>query len=82
MKKQDAVSYFKTQAALARAAGVTRQAVWDWGEFVPPAVAEVLAEASGGALKYDPANYPDTYRRPGGRLWTPTPAPPPAKEAA
>jgi len=85
MKKHDAVFHFKSQAALARAAGVSRQAVWDWGEFVPPAIAELLQEITDGALKYDPSVYPDTYRRPGGRLWTPSPerpAPAPAREAA
>jgi hypothetical protein len=72
MKKQDAISYFKTQAAVAQAAGISKQAVSQWGEFVPPAVAELLAEITGGKLVFDPGCYPQSYRRPGGRLWNPT----------
>lgn len=72
MKKQDAISYFGTQAAIAQAAGISKQAVSQWGEFVPPAIATLLAEISGGELTFDPSRYPQSYRRPGGRLWIPT----------
>ncbi len=72
MKKQDAISYFGTQAKIARAAGISRQAVSQWGEFVPPAIATLLAKISGGKLIFDPSSYPQAYLRPGGRLWTPT----------
>ena len=76
MKKQTAISYYGSQARLARAAGVSKQAVWNWGEFVPPAIAELLQESTQGALTFDPSVYPETYRRPGGRLWKPSPEPP------
>lgn len=75
MKKQDAISYFKPGAALARAVGISKQAVSCWGEYVPPAIAQLLMETTGGALVFDPENYPDSYRRPGGRLWEPTAKP-------
>lgn len=73
MKKRDALAYFGTSIALARAVGVTKSAVSQWGEFVPPAIAELLQDLTQGVLHYDPSVYPDTYRRPGGRLWTPSP---------
>jgi DNA-binding transcriptional regulator YdaS (Cro superfamily) len=71
MKKQDAISHFGSQVAVARAAGISRQAVSQWGDFVPPTVAKLLAEISVGGLVYDPDVYPSSYRRPGGRLWVP-----------
>lgn len=74
MKKKDAISYFGTQSAIARAAGISRQAVSQWGEFVPPAIANLLVEVSGGKLIFDPSSYPPAYLRPGGRLWIPTKA--------
>jgi hypothetical protein len=79
MKKQDAISYFRTRAALARAVGITRQAVNEWNEYVPPAIAVLLEEMTNGALVFDPDSYPATYRRPGRPLWTPTP---PTREVA
>ena len=82
MKKQTAISYYGSQVRLAKAAGVSKQAVWNWGEFVPPTIAELLHKNTNGALQYDPSAYPDTYRRPGGRLWTPTPQPSMGQEAA
>lgn len=72
MKKQDAISHFGSKAAVARAAGISKQAVSQWGDFVPPAIAEAFAEISAGELVYDPGVYPPSYRRPGGRLWAPT----------
>lgn len=72
MKKQDAISHFGSKAAVARAAGISKQAVSQWGDFVPPRIAELLAEISAGKLIYDPDVYPSSYRRPGGRLWSPT----------
>lgn len=72
MKKQDAVSHFGSQSAIARALNISKQAVHHWGEFVPPANAIVLERITDGALKYRPENYPATYHRPGGRLWKPT----------
>ncbi|MER2514393.1 MAG: Cro/CI family transcriptional regulator [Nitrosomonas ureae] len=81
MKKQDAISYFGTRAALARAVGITRQAVNEWKEFVPPTIAALLEEMTDGALVFDPASYPESYRRPGRPLWTPS-LPAPTREVA
>jgi hypothetical protein len=72
MKKTEAISHFGNQAKIARAVGISRQAVSQWGEFVPPAIAALLAKISGGKLIFDPSSYPPAYLRPGGRLWTPT----------
>lgn len=71
MKKQDAISHFGSKTAIARALGITRQAVQLWGDFVPTASAIALEEVTHGALKYCPDSYPESYRRPGGRLWKP-----------
>jgi len=73
MKKQDAISYFGSQAALARTLGISKQAVSSWGDLVPPTNAMALEEITHGALKYCPESYPASYRRPGGRLWKPEP---------
>ena len=71
MKKQDAISYFGSQAKVALALGISRQAVYGWGEMVPTASAEALEQITKGALKYRPETYPEQYHRPGGRLWSP-----------
>lgn len=39
MKKQDALNAFKRPSAIARAIGVTKQAVSQWGEIVPETAA-------------------------------------------
>lgn len=36
MKTTDAIRYFGSQSELARALGISRQAVWNWGPEVPP----------------------------------------------
>jgi len=51
MKTEVAVSYFGTPVALASALGITRQAVNDWGEFVPEGRAYQLEVLTEGALK-------------------------------
>ena len=63
MFKNDAIHFFdNNQAVLARVAGVSPQAVSQWGELVPEGRASRLAAASGGALTYNPEVY-DAYRK-------------------
>ncbi|MBC3214267.1 Cro/CI family transcriptional regulator [Serratia fonticola] len=63
MFKDDAIHFFdNNQAALARIAGVSPQAVSQWGELVPEGRASRLAAASGGVLVYDSSVY-DAYRK-------------------
>ena len=57
MLKQDAIKYFGNKSSLARAAGVDRSAVSQWGEIIPEARAVRLQSASDGALVYDPGFY-------------------------
>jgi len=57
MLKQDAINFFGTKTKVARAAGVGRSAVSQWGLLVPEGKASRLARASGNALHYDPAIY-------------------------
>lgn len=55
MKKTDAIAYFGTPTAVARALGIFPAAVYQWGENVPPRRAYELEKITDGALK---ANIP------------------------
>lgn len=57
MKTADAISHFKTAAALADALGATRGAVSQWGEDVPELSAAKLEKITDGALVYDYEHY-------------------------
>lgn len=35
MKKEDAIHAFKTKVGIAKAIGITKQAISQWGDFVP-----------------------------------------------
>lgn len=62
MFKKDAIRFFgNNKAELARAAGVSPQAVAQWGRLVPEGRASRLVDASGGVLVYDSSVY-DAYR--------------------
>ncbi|WP_449567064.1 Cro/CI family transcriptional regulator [Lelliottia nimipressuralis] len=62
MFKEDAIRFFNNnQAVLAKAAGVSAQAVSQWGDLVPEGRTARLVAASGGVLVYDSAVY-DAYR--------------------
>jgi len=56
MKKADALRLYGTGAALARAVGVTPQAVSQWGELIPELQAARLALQT-LALTYNPEDY-------------------------
>lgn len=53
MTKTDALSYFKSPAAIARRLKITRSAVSQWGAVVPYFAALDLQNMTGGALKVD-----------------------------
>ncbi|AYO37408.1 Cro/CI family transcriptional regulator [Serratia sp. P2ACOL2] len=57
MYTKDAIAYFKTKAALAKAAGVKKPTVYAWGELVPEGRAARLERLTDGALKYDLSLY-------------------------
>lgn len=58
MKTVDAVEYFGTKAAVARALGISSAAVAQWGEIVPLTSALLLERISNGALVVDFSDYP------------------------
>jgi len=53
MKTADAIAFFGSKAALARAVGCHRVSVHQWGELVPAARQFEIEIKSGGALKSD-----------------------------
>lgn len=55
MKTNYAVEYFGSKVALARALGIHKAAVSQWGENVPKGRAYQIEVLTGGALKADPA---------------------------
>jgi transcriptional repressor of cell division inhibition gene dicB len=58
MYKADVLSHWGDNgAAVARAIGITKSAVSQWGDVIPEAMAYRVQEASGGVLKVDPKIY-------------------------
>jgi len=57
MKKEDAVSYFGSQAKLAKALRISESAVSQWGNDVPESSSYKLQVMTGGELKVNPADY-------------------------
>lgn len=57
MFKEKAINFFGGESVIAIAAGITRQAVNQWGDVVPETSAPKLEKASKGKLKYDPEFY-------------------------
>jgi DNA-binding XRE family transcriptional regulator len=58
-----ALDFYGTRAAVAKALGYTRQAVYAWerrSDLVPELCAIRLSRASAGNLRYDPALYHET----------------------
>lgn len=66
MKYAAALKHYKTHAAMARAAGVKKQAVTYWKRLkeIPERPAYRLAAASGGRLKVNPKDYERKERTP------------------
>jgi hypothetical protein len=64
MRKNIAIDFFGSPAALASALGISRQSVHGWKELVPEGKASRLERMTGGRLKYDPTVYLlHTHRR-------------------
>lgn len=57
MKKADVVTYYGSQTAAAKAAGVTVSAVCQWGDQIPERHAWRLQFLTGGALRVNPQDY-------------------------
>lgn len=57
MLTETAISYFKTQAAVARALDISRAAVAKWGRVVPEGSAYKLESVTNGGLKVDATLY-------------------------
>ena len=53
MKTEDAVEYFGSKAAIAKALGIKRGAVSQWGYHVPQGRAYQIEVLTGGQLKAD-----------------------------
>ena len=60
MQTKDAIEFFHGVGPLAKALGITRQAVHDWGETVPELRAYQLSQISRGHLKPPPPPEPDS----------------------
>lgn len=57
MRKTDVIEHFKTATAAAKAIGITKSAVSQWGEIVPEDKAYRLQEVTRRKLKVDKALY-------------------------
>ncbi len=53
MKKRDVIKHFGSKSAVARALGITPQAVSLWSERVPELRAYQIESLTGGALRRD-----------------------------
>ena len=61
MRKTDVINHFGSKSAVARALGITPQAVSIWPERVPELRAYQLEQLTGGQLKREPQR-PDSPR--------------------
>jgi DNA-binding transcriptional regulator YdaS (Cro superfamily) len=57
MLTEDAIAYFGSKSALARALGIGKAAVSKWPEKVPPLRAAQLQELTERELRFDPSEY-------------------------
>ena len=57
MLKKTVVKYFGNQLSTAKALGLTRGSVSQWGEVIPEKQALRVEKISNGVLKYDPSFY-------------------------
>lgn len=58
MRKADVKAHFGgTDTSVAKALGITRSAVWQWGEIVPERIAYKVQIITGGVLRVDPSVY-------------------------
>lgn len=64
MKKSTAIEHFKNEFGIAKALGISRQAVNIWGDVVPYATALELQHLTGGVIKRDPTLYENRVPKP------------------
>jgi len=57
MKRDDLFKHFGGALATAKAFGVTKSAVYQWGEVVPELIAYKAQVLTAGRLQVDPAAY-------------------------
>lgn len=57
MKTKAAMDHFKTQVVLAKALGISQQAVAKWGDLVPKGSAYKLQVITGGILQVNESLY-------------------------
>ena len=62
MKTSNAISHYRTQAAVAVTLGISPAAVSKWGDIVPLESALALEIVTHGALKVDRSLYPNLAR--------------------
>lgn len=58
MNTKEVIAHFGSKSATARALGITRSAISQWGELVPLATAARLERITNGALELDLNAYP------------------------
>lgn len=63
MRTESLVSHFGSKIAVARALGITKAAVSNWGELVPEGTAYKAQVVTGGALQVNPDHYTNSGRR-------------------
>lgn len=54
MRKDEAITFYGSQSALARALGIAQASVAGWGEYPPPKRQLQLQKITKGALKAEP----------------------------
>lgn len=62
MRTDAAISHFGSVAKIAEVLDLTEQAVYQWGDMVPPLQAARLHKRAGSDLPFDPDEYVDWYR--------------------
>jgi DNA-binding transcriptional regulator YdaS (Cro superfamily) len=63
VRTSEVIDHFGSQTAVARAIGISRSAVQQWKEKVPPLSAAKIAKATRGRLKFDPSEYDNWYQK-------------------
>lgn len=57
MKTADVIAHFGNSVKTAKALGITKSAVSQWGEYVPERIAYKVQFLTGGTLCVDPSAY-------------------------
>lgn len=64
MRTKDVLQHFQTSHAAAKAIGITRQAIEQWGEAVPEGTAYKIQVITGGLLQVDQTMYQKKEKAP------------------